>query len=74
MDEIPYLDFWHWMLDGPFSELHRGGVNYLSIDWFDGEGAKDNPDFVNIILKDIFEACKNHPAFDGECINFYVDW
>lgn len=69
---VPYLDFWHWLLDGPFQELSRGGVNYLTIDSLNN--SDNNPEFVNIILKDIFDAVKDHPAFDGEVIHFYVNW
>lgn len=34
-ETVPYLDFWHWLLHGPFQELSRGGVNYLTIDWLE---------------------------------------
>ena len=69
-ENVPYQDFWHWLLDGPFTDLSKGGVNYLDKGWLDNEGT---PEFVKTILTDIFDAVKNHPAFGGDRINFYVD-
>ena len=71
-ENVPYQDFWHWMLEGPFCELQRGGVNYLSKEILDEP--EELPEFVKIILTDIFEAVKDHPAFDCDIISFYVNW
>lgn len=86
-DERPYQDVWHWLLKYPFNDLNRGGDNYLSIDWlnnkpawYDGEWLESdprtipNPDYVERVLQDIFEACKDSEAFDGESICFHIDW
>lgn len=40
--------------------------------WY--EFNSETPDWMNVILNDIFEACKDHSAFDGDTISFYIDW
>ena len=72
----PYQNVWHWFTGGPWSELNRGGVNYLHKDWLDypdGYG-QTTPDYVLTVLKAIFDEVEDHPAFDGESITFHVDW
>jgi hypothetical protein len=71
IDSIPYQDFWHWCLDGPFNGLSRGGPNFMAADYLQ---APDMPDFVRTILKHIFDACEGHPARVDDGIWFYVDW
>lgn len=42
--------------------------------WEKYNTGSETPEWVNTILQDIFEACKDHPAFDGEEITFHIDW
>jgi hypothetical protein len=67
----PYQDFWHWLLDNDFVELHRGGFNNISF-WNLEEG--NTPDWVKKVLQLILDEVKDNPAFDGEELNCYVDW
>jgi hypothetical protein len=67
----PYQDFWHWLLDNDFCELHRGGFNYLSFWSIDDD---ETPEWVKRVLELIKDAVKDNPAYDGESLNCYVDW
>lgn len=73
----PYQDVWHWLLDSDFCDLNRGGINsiWLGDDRFNDPDEKDDmPDYVETVLRAIKEEVKDHPAFDGESVQFYVDW
>jgi hypothetical protein len=84
--ERPYQDVWHWLLKNAFQDVRNGCEEFLSItllnkpDWFEDENGdypfneEPNPEYVERVLQDIFEACKDSPAFDGEGINFYIWW
>jgi len=69
--ERPYLDFWHWLLEHDFAEMHNGSFQYL---WSSSLEDPETPEWVRTILKDIFETVKGHPACDKDGINFYVSW
>jgi hypothetical protein len=67
--EPPYENVWHWLLDHDFCELRRGGYNSI---WL--EKGRDAPPYVKKFLDAMREEVKGHEAFDGESVNFYVDW
>lgn len=71
--ERPYQDVWHWLLDHDFCELCRGGYNtiYLHEERFEKE---DIPDYVVKVLRAMYEEVKDHPAYDGKLVTFYIDW
>jgi hypothetical protein len=70
-DERPYQDFWHWLLENDFSDLHRGGINFLSFESIDEECT---PDFVKKILVAIQTEVMGHAAYDEGGVHFFVDW
>lgn len=72
--ERPYQNVWHWLLDNDFSCLNRGGYNSLFINEDRLLNDVDIPDFVRKFLRAIYEEAKDNPAYDGECLNCYIDW
>lgn len=68
----PYQDVWHWMLENPFAELYRGGVNYLDISFYLDDD--DTPEYVRLVLRAIEGETKNHPAAGADGISFFIDW
>jgi hypothetical protein len=65
----PYLDFWHWLLDNDFSEVHNGSFNLMSLN--PGSAAADPPDWVKEILK----MFKDEFDVDNEDeLNFWIEW
>lgn len=65
----PYHNMWHWLLDHDFTELHRGGYNTINL-----EDDRDVPEYAKKFFDAMREEVKDHPAFDGYDVNFFVDW
>lgn len=68
-ETVPYLDHWHHLMDKDFSELRRGGTNYMYLP--DDEYQDEHPIFAKI--REIY-ALECAVATDGELIMFMVDW
>lgn len=69
----PYEDFWHWLLDNDFSEIHNG--SFVQLELHD-ERLKDPdiPEYVKKVMKAIHTEVKDSDAYDEEFVNFYVIW
>lgn len=65
-ETIPYLDFWHWLIDGPFAELHNRSAKYLDLK-FELED-EETPTWVKEILQKIFD------EFQEDEMEFWVEW
>lgn len=63
IEEIPYQDFWHWIVSN--NEIHNGCVFKLY-----AEDAEDMEDWQQEILKLYLDEF----ADNGEDIIFWVDW
>lgn len=79
-NEPPYQDVWHYMLD-QFGEFNKSAINWLHITpwgkWVGDEWVldeKQHPDYVQKVYDAILAEVKDNPAFDGEGVNFYIDW
>lgn len=74
----PYRDGWHYFLENDFSELRRGGANYMYFVYDEESGTvlfEDNvPDWIQPLYQAIFNEVKDHEAFDGESVTFHIDW
>ncbi len=65
-ETTPYLDFWHWLIDGPFSEINNGSYQYLDLKYeLENE---DTPDWVKEILQKIYD------EFQEDEMEFWVEW
>jgi hypothetical protein len=75
IDEIPYQDVWHWMIDNDFENLHKGSVYelYLGEDRFENENV---PEYVKTVLRAIQTEVLDHPAFNknDQSLACYIDW
>jgi len=64
--EPPYLDFWHWLLDEEFENVHNGSHVNLSVKyWLD---KLDEDDWQREILQLIYD------EFKEDDIEFWVEW
>lgn len=87
-DEIngmPYVDFWHHLLDRDFAEISNGSVTTM---WIDDEYDEDEDDEDEIKVKDvntlfhnmrkvIFKEISQYPYYNGEQpeeIEFHIWW
>jgi hypothetical protein len=63
----PYLDFWHWLVEGPASEVHNGSYFYMNPRKLIKEGHQD-------WICEILELINKEFAQDYDNINFWVEW
>lgn len=68
-DLVPYLDFWHHLLDTDFVELRRGGVNYMSVNSSENEHPIFKK-FREILVLECDKAVDEYREF----VNFDIDW
>lgn len=65
-----YLNYWHWMIDGQFQDIHNGSTAYWNLkDILDG----DNPEWVIEITRYVYDEFKEHLDKDGG-LEVIVEW
>ena len=68
---VPYLDYWHWMIDNQFYELHNGSEQYWDIKGIlEGEST---PDWVREITQLVFDEFKEQLDENGG-MEVYISW
>lgn len=77
----PYHDVWHWLLDGPFEDLDRGGITEFAIDDWIVEAAdagEDDyyytPDYCMRVLRDMKAEAEGHPGYVNGVMYLFIDW
>ena len=69
--EPPYLDYWHWLLDRCFSNIHNGSEAY----WNVKEILEDEqtPDWVKDITQKVYDEFKDNLDESG-CLKVLIEW
>lgn len=63
---VPYLDFWHWLLDHDFVDMYNGSYQYLLVkEHLEDE---ETPPWVKEILQKIYD------EFQEDDMEFWVAW
>jgi hypothetical protein len=69
--EPPYLDYWHWLLDRCFCEIHNGSTAYWNV--MDIIKDKKTPDWVKEITQKVADEFGEYFDKDG-CVEVLIEW
>jgi len=68
--ELPYLDFWHWMIEKHFYEVHNGSTTSMNPSIILSE---DNPEWVQEIAQMIQDDFGEYASSDGDIL-VLIEW
>lgn len=65
-DKVPYLDFWHWLIDHDFSDMYNGSYQWIWVT--EHLENKKTPPWVKEILQKIYD------EFQEDDMQFWIEW